>query len=65
MRAFARRYRALPRSLLRRLDRVAGLINPVLTIIAIGLAMLDLLFAIQKLVDSLPPAAQFGMRGPC
>ena len=57
MRLFARRYRDLPRCLLHRADRIAGEVNSVLIVIAIGLAMLDLLYVAQIMVDSLPPAA--------
>ena len=57
MRFLSRRYRDQPRCLLRRADRIAGEVNAVLIVIAIGLAMLDLLYVAQIMVDSLPPAA--------
>jgi hypothetical protein len=50
------RYRDLPRFALRRMDRIAGEVNCFLLVAAIALAMLDFLFAAQKLVDALPPA---------
>jgi hypothetical protein len=40
--------------LLRRLDRVAGEINPFLMILAIGLALLNLVFFVARIVASLP-----------
>ena len=41
---------------LRRLDRIAGDLNILLTVIAIGLATLDLTFLVtQKVVEQLPP----------
>jgi hypothetical protein len=55
MRLFAARYRDLPRFMLRRIDRIAGEVNAFLIAVAIGLAMLDLLYAVQRLVDALPP----------
>ena len=61
---FAPRYRGLPRFMLRRIERMAGEINAFLVVVAIGLAMLDLLYAAQKIVDSLPPAVHVGMHGP-
>jgi len=57
MRFFASRYRDLPRLMLRHADRIAGEVNAILIVIAIGLAMLDLLYVAQIMVDSLPPAA--------
>ncbi len=48
------RYRDLPRFVLRRIDRMAGEVNTFLVVIAIGLAMLDLAYFAQKLVDELP-----------
>lgn len=64
MRLFATRYRDLPRFTLRRIDRMAGELNGVLIVVAIGLAMLDLLYLSQKLVDALPPAVHVGGHGP-
>ena len=48
------RYRDLPRFALRRIDRMAGEVNAFLVVIAIGLAMLDLAYLAQQLVDELP-----------
>ncbi len=45
------------RELLRRVDRIAGDLNVLLVVIAIGLATLDFTFLVtMKVVDSLPPA---------
>jgi hypothetical protein len=55
MRLFPPRFRDLPRFMLRRIDRIAGEVNSFLIVVAIGLAMLDLLYAAQMLVDALPP----------
>ncbi len=52
------RYRDLPRFVLRRIDRMAGDLNAFLIVVAIGLAMLDLAYVAQKVVDGLPPPAQ-------
>jgi hypothetical protein len=42
--------------MLRRADRVAGDLNVLLVVIAIGLATLDVTFLLtQKVVDNLPP----------
>jgi len=44
------------KEVLRRIDRVAGDLNILLMVIAIGLATLDLTFLVtQKIVDRLPP----------
>lgn len=51
-------YRDTPRFILRRLDHIAGEVNTVLIVIALGLGMLDLLYALQKIVDAIPPAVQ-------
>ncbi len=48
------RYRDLPQFVLRRIDRMAGEVNAFLVVVAIGLAMLDLAYLAQKLVDELP-----------
>ena len=41
---------------MRRLDRIAGDLNVLLVVIAIGLATLDVTFLLtQKVVDALPP----------
>ena len=50
-------YRDLPRFVFRRMDRIAGEVNSFLIVVALGLGMLDLLYAVQRLVDALPPAA--------
>lgn len=55
MRLFASRYRDLPRFVWRRAERMAGEINTFLIVVAIALAMLDLLYVVQMLVDALPP----------
>ena len=55
MRLFNSAYRDLPRFLFRRIDRIAGELNAFLLVVAIGLAMLDLLYAAQHIVDALPP----------
>ncbi|MGE5270931.1 MAG: hypothetical protein ACM3JG_14795 [Thiohalocapsa sp.] len=49
--------RRLPfRELLRRIDRIAGELNVVLLVIAIGLGALDFTFLVtQKVVETLPP----------
>jgi hypothetical protein len=60
MRLFRFNYRDLPRFVLRRIDRVAGEVNTFLVIVAIGLAMLDLLYAAQRIVDAWPPTAGMG-----
>ena len=52
------RYRDLPKFVLRRVDRVAGAVNDFLIVVAVGLAMLDLLYAAQKFVNALPPVVQ-------
>lgn len=56
-------YRDRPKFVRRRLDRVAGEVNTVLLVVALGLAMLDLLYAMQQLVDALPPVLQMAARG--
>ena len=44
------------REMLRRADRIAGDLNVLLVVIAIGLATLDFTFLVtQKVVDNLPP----------
>ena len=43
MRLFGSGYRYLPRFVLRRADRLVGEVNAFLVVVAIGLAMLDLL----------------------
>jgi hypothetical protein len=56
MRLFASRYRDLPRFVWRRAERMAGEVNTFLIVVAIALGMLDLLYAVQILVDALPPS---------
>ena len=41
-------YRDLPRFVLRRLDHIAGEVNTFLLVVALGLGMLDLLYAMQN-----------------
>jgi hypothetical protein len=50
------RHRNLPKFVLHRIDRMAGEVNALLVVVAIGLAMLNLAYLAQKFVDSLPPA---------
>jgi len=57
-------YRDLPKFLLRRIDRMAGEVNAFLVVVAIGLALLDLAYIVQKFVDSLPPAIPATLRTP-
>jgi hypothetical protein len=57
-------YRDKPKFVLRRLDRIAGEVNTILIVVALGLGMLDLLYALQKLVDVLPPAVQVVAHAP-
>ncbi len=59
VRLFGSRYRDLPQFVRRRIDRIASEINPFLVVLAIGLVMLDLLYATERFVDALPrlPAA--------
>jgi hypothetical protein len=44
------------KSLWRRAERAAGAINPFLIVMAIGLALIDLLYAGQLVAAALPPA---------
>jgi hypothetical protein len=47
------------REALRRLDRIAGDLNVLLVVIAVGLATLDLTFLVtQKVVEHLPPVTR-------
>ena len=55
-------YRDTPKFMLRRLDRIAGEVNAILFVVALGLGMLDLLYALQKIVDAIPPAVQLAIR---
>jgi hypothetical protein len=52
------RYRDMPQFVMRRIDNVAAEMNGFLVIVAIGLAMLDLLCLMERFVDSLPSAVQ-------
>jgi hypothetical protein len=61
---FGSRYRDLPKFVSRRLDRMAGEVNPFLVVVALGLAMLDLLCLLQKFIDALPPAVQMSAQMP-
>ena len=54
MRIFGSSYRDLPRFMLRRIDHVAGQLNGLLLVVAISLAMLNVLYFVQKFVDRLP-----------
>jgi hypothetical protein len=52
------RYRDMPQFVIRRVDHLAGEVNGFLVVVAIGLAMLDLLCLLEKFVDAFPPAVQ-------
>jgi hypothetical protein len=55
MNRFLPRSRVAVRDALRRIDRVAGDLNVLLVVIAIGLATLDVTFLLtQKVIDHLP-----------
>jgi hypothetical protein len=57
--------RARVREAIRRLDRVAGDLNVLLVVIALGLATLDFTFLItQKVVDHLPPVTHISAETP-
>jgi hypothetical protein len=65
MRLLGPGYRDLPRFVLRRADRLASELNAFLIVVAIGLAMLDLLCLLQRFVEALPPdVVQFSVRPP-
>ena len=64
MRFFGLRSRGSPKSALRRIDRVAGELNALLVVVAIGLLILDLLYLAQNLVDALPPVVHAVARMP-
>ena len=50
---------------LRRLDRVAGDLNVLLVVVAVGLATLDLTFLFtQRVIDRLPQMTRRGPRSP-
>jgi len=56
MRRLSPRNRLLVKEMARRVDRLAGDLNVLLVVIAIGLAALDMTFLVtQKVVDNLPP----------
>jgi hypothetical protein len=57
-------YRDTPRFVLRRLDRIAGEVNTILIVAALGLGMLDLLYVLQRFVDALPPAMRIVAHAP-
>ena len=47
------------REFFRRVDRVAGDLNVLLVVLAMGLAMLDFtMFVTQRMIDNLPPITQ-------
>ncbi len=47
------------REFFRRVDRVAGDLNVLLVVVAMGLAMLDFtMFVTQRMIDNLPPITQ-------
>ena len=53
------RTRILLKETLRRIDRVAGDLNVLLVVIAIGLATLDVTFLLsRKVIDHLPPVTR-------
>jgi hypothetical protein len=53
------RSRVLLKETLRRIDRIAGDLNVLLVVVAIGLATLDLTFLLtQKVIDHLPPVTR-------
>jgi hypothetical protein len=59
LKRLARLNRLSLKDTLRRADRVAGDLNVLLVVIAIGLATLDVTFLItQKVVDNLPPVTR-------
>ena len=64
MHRYRMRYRDLPKFVLRRIDRMAGEVNTFLVVVAIGLAMLDLIYLAQTVVDALPPVVQASARMP-
>ena len=56
MRRLSPRNRLLVKEMARRVDRIAGDLNVLLVVIAIGLAALDMTFLVtQKVMDNLPP----------
>ena len=56
MRRLSPRNRFLVKEMARRVDRIAGDLNVLLVVIAIGLAALDMTFLVtQKVMDNLPP----------
>jgi hypothetical protein len=54
MRRFFERYGVKAGFMLRRIDRVAGCVNAFLLAAALGLGMLDLAYAIDRIVAVLP-----------
>lgn len=47
------------REFFRRVDRIAGDLNVLLVVVAMGLAMLDFTFFVtQRMIDNLPPITQ-------
>jgi hypothetical protein len=57
-------YRDMPHFVRHRLDRIAGEVNTILIVVVLGLALLDLLYATQKLVDALPPVVLMNLHNP-
>jgi len=55
MRLLDYNYRGDPRFVLRRIERAATSINVFLRVIAVALAILDLLCLARNLLDTLPP----------
>jgi hypothetical protein len=65
MNRFFPRSRASLKETLRRIDRVAGDLNVLLVVIAIGLAALDATFLLtQKVIDHLPPVTRISYDSP-
>jgi len=58
MRLLGSRYRDTPKFVLRRIDHMADQVNGFLLVFAIGLAMLDLLYLVQQIIDRLPPGLE-------
>lgn len=53
------------KDLIERLDRIAGHLNVLLVVIALGLATLDFTFFVtQRIVDSLPPVTHMTYDAP-
>jgi hypothetical protein len=63
MRIVNRDYRNDRKFVLRRLDRVAGQVNVFLTIIAIGLAALNVIYAAHKIATGWPAVVPVTVNG--